>query len=91
MQPALPVPDLTRWLEIEGVRKVVVTTDEPNRYRGARLAKIAEVRPRSELIDVQAELPQVPGVTVLIHDQQCAAEKRRLRKRGKLAHPKPDC
>lgn len=87
VQPALPVPDLTRWLEIEGVRRVVVTTDEPNRYRGARLAKIAGVRPRSELIDVQAELAQVPGVTVLIHDQQCAAEKRRLRKRGKLVDP----
>jgi indolepyruvate ferredoxin oxidoreductase len=87
VEGAMPVPDLTRWLEAEGVRRVIVTTDEPGRYRGVELARIAEVRDRSKLADVQRELAAVPGVTVLIHDQACAAEKRRLRKRGKLKDP----
>lgn len=87
VRPALPVPELTHWLKIEGVRKVVVTTDEPKKYRRVKLASIAEVRPREDLIGVQEELAKVPGVTVLVHDQQCAAEKRRLRKRGKQADP----
>ncbi|MFI7047749.1 indolepyruvate ferredoxin oxidoreductase family protein [Streptosporangium sandarakinum] len=85
--PSLAVADLTRWLEIEGVRRVIVTTDEPGRYRGVRLARIAEVRDRAALEDAQRELAAVPGVTVLIHDQQCAAEKRRLRKKGDLPDP----
>ncbi|GII95478.1 indolepyruvate ferredoxin oxidoreductase family protein [Sinosporangium siamense] len=87
IQPSLAVADLTRWLEIEGVRRVIVTTEELGRYRGVRLASIAEVRDRSALTDAQRELAEVPGVTVLIHDQQCAAERRRLRKRGEAPEP----
>ncbi|MDP9862290.1 MULTISPECIES: indolepyruvate ferredoxin oxidoreductase family protein [Streptosporangium] len=85
--PSLAVADLTRWLEVEGVRRVIVTTDEPERYRGVRLARIAEVRDRTALQDAQRELAATPGVTVLVHDQQCAAEKRRLRKKGDLPDP----
>ncbi|MFF5206062.1 indolepyruvate ferredoxin oxidoreductase family protein [Streptosporangium sp. NPDC000396] len=85
--PSLAVADLTRWLEVEGVRRVIVTTDEPERYRGVKLAPIAEVRDRTALEDAQRELAGVPGVTVLVHDQQCAAEKRRLRKKGDLPDP----
>jgi len=84
----MKVPELTRWLALEGVRKVIVTTEDLSRYDGVELDPIATVRPRSELAEAQAELAQVEGVTVLIHDQGCAAEKRRLRKRGKLATPK---
>ncbi|GGS48617.1 pyruvate ferredoxin/flavodoxin oxidoreductase [Planobispora rosea] len=87
IQPSLAVADLTRWLEVEGVRRVIVTTDEPQRYRGVKLAAIAEVRDRSALEDAQRELAAIPGVTVLVHDQQCAAEKRRLRKKGALPDP----
>ena len=83
----LDVPAITRLLEVEGVARVVVTTPEPDRYRGVPLAAIATVRHRDELQDVQSELAAVAGVTVLIHDDQCATEKRRLRKRGKLAQP----
>ncbi|SNT60465.1 indolepyruvate ferredoxin oxidoreductase [Asanoa hainanensis] len=88
VRPALSVPDLTRWLAAEGVRRVIVTTDEPQRYRGVRLAPIAEVRDRAELMRAQEELAATPGVTVLVHDQRCAAEKRRLRGRGDLPAPK---
>ncbi|WP_093170716.1 indolepyruvate ferredoxin oxidoreductase family protein [Sinosporangium album] len=87
IQPALAVADLTRWLEIEGVRRIIVTTEEPARYKGVKLSPIAEVRDRTALLDAQRELAKEPGVTVLIHDQECAAERRRLRKRGKAPDP----
>lgn len=84
----LDVPSLTRLFAAEGVARVVVTTEDPDRYRGLDLAPGATVRHRDEVLDVQRELRQVKGVTVMIHDQQCAAEKRRLRKRGKVETPK---
>jgi indolepyruvate ferredoxin oxidoreductase len=83
----LSVPDLTRWLELEGVRRIIVTAEDTSRYRGVKLADIAELRDRKELLASQQELAQVEGVTVLIHDQECAAELRRKRKRGKAPEP----
>ncbi|MBD0281544.1 MAG: indolepyruvate ferredoxin oxidoreductase family protein [Thermoleophilaceae bacterium] len=83
----LSIPDLTRWLEIEGVRRIIITTEDTSRYRGVTLADIAEVRDRKELLASQQELAQLEGVTVLIHDQECAAELRRKRKRGKAPEP----
>jgi indolepyruvate ferredoxin oxidoreductase len=83
----LKVPELTRWLALEGVKRIVVTSDEPEKYRGVELDPIAEVRHRDDFAAAQKELSEVKGVTVLIHDQGCAAEKRRLRKRGKVADP----
>ena len=53
-----------------------------------RLAKIAEVRHRDEIADAQRELSEISGVTVLLHDDRCANEKRRMRKRGKLPSSK---
>ncbi len=83
----LKVPELTRWLALEGVKRIIVTTEDLDRYKGVDLDPIAEVRHRDHLPAAQAELAEVEGVTVLIHDQGCAAEKRRLRKRGKIADP----
>ncbi len=83
----LPVPELTRWLQLEGVRRIIVTAEDTSRYKGVELAPIAELRDRSQLLPAQQELALVEGVTVLIHDQECAAEKRRARKRGKQAEP----
>src|SRR5687767_5808267 len=83
----LSVPDLIAWLELEGVKKVIVTADEPERYKGVKLPAIASLRPREDMLAVQEELAQVEGVTFLIHDQECAAEKRRKRKRGKIEDP----
>jgi indolepyruvate ferredoxin oxidoreductase len=84
----LSVPDLTRWLELEGVKRIIVTAEDMSRYRGVQVADIAEVRGREQLLPAQQELAQVEGVTVLIHDQECAAELRRKRKRGKAVEPK---
>ena len=81
---------ITRQLQAEGVRKIVIVAAEPERYAGATdLAPGVVVRPRSELMEVQNELRATPGVTVLLYDQVCATEKRRRRKRGTLdAAPK---
>ncbi|MDX6615923.1 MAG: indolepyruvate ferredoxin oxidoreductase [Solirubrobacterales bacterium] len=83
----ISVPDLTRWLELEGVKQVIVTSDEPGRYKGVKLASIAELRDRRQLLAAQKELAREDGVTVLIHDQECAAELRRKRKRGEAPEP----
>ena len=84
---ALPVPALTRKLEAEGVRKTIVLTDDLEKYADVPLAANATVRDRDALPEVMRELEQIPGVTVILYDQLCAAEKRRLRARGKLAEP----
>jgi indolepyruvate ferredoxin oxidoreductase len=83
----LSVPDLTRWFELEGVKRIIITAEDTSRYKGVTLSPIAELRDRKELLASQQELAQVEGVTVLIHDQECAAEKRRARKRGKQPEP----
>jgi indolepyruvate ferredoxin oxidoreductase len=84
---ALPIPELTRKLEAEGVKRTIVLAEDLAKYRHVRLAGNAVVWDREELDRAQRELRQTPGVTALIFDQQCAAEKRRQRKRGKLAEP----
>ncbi len=83
----MPIPALIGALAAEGVKRVVVTTPEPEAYHGVELHPIATVRHRDELQETQRELAAVAGVTVLIHDDRCATEKRRLRKRGKLDAP----
>jgi indolepyruvate ferredoxin oxidoreductase len=85
---AISVPALTRALEAEGVRRIIVTTDHSERYeRAARWAPGVQIWPRDRLIEAQLALRATPGVTALIHDQTCAAELRRLRKRGKAPDP----
>jgi indolepyruvate ferredoxin oxidoreductase len=84
---ALPIPQLTRKLESEGIRKTIILAEEPEKYQNVELASNAQVRDRSELEKTLAELAQMPGVTAMIYDQECAAEKRRKRSRGKYAEP----
>ena len=84
----LPVPELTRSLEAEGVKRVVVVADDVDKYPSdAVFASIARVEHRDRLDDVQRELREIDGVTALIYDQQCAAELRRGRKRGTIETP----
>ena len=86
---ALPVPELTRKLEADGVRRIVVLVEDVEKYAGERprFAERVEIRDRFELETVLRELEATPGVTVLVYDQECAAEKRRARSRGRQAEP----
>ncbi len=84
----MDVPSLTRALEAEGVARIVVCAEDPKGYgTKARWAQGVEVLGRDRLPHVQEQLRGVPGVTVIVYDQRCAAEARRLRKRGLLYEP----
>ena len=84
----LTVPVLTRQLAAEGVGRIVVVTDEPDKYPpGVDFAAGTTVRHRDDLDAVQRELREMPGVTAIVYDQTCAAEKRRRRKRGRFPDP----
>jgi indolepyruvate ferredoxin oxidoreductase len=83
----LTVPQITRMVHSEGVARIVITTDEPEKYGAVDFAPGTTVRHRDEIDTVQRELRETSGVSVLIHDQTCAAEKRRRRKRGTFPDP----
>ncbi|WP_082570506.1 indolepyruvate ferredoxin oxidoreductase family protein [Mycobacterium sp. Root135] len=83
-EAGLTVPELTHKLAAEGVRKIIICADEPDRHRGASFATGTTLWERERLDEAQRILRDTPGVTVLIYDQQCAAEARRKRKRGNL-------
>jgi indolepyruvate ferredoxin oxidoreductase len=84
----LTVPQVARQVAAEGAKRVVVVTDEPDKYPSdTRWPDGLSIHHRDELDAVQRELAEVPGCTVLIYDQTCAAEKRRRRKRGTFPDP----
>jgi indolepyruvate ferredoxin oxidoreductase len=79
-------------MQAEGVKKVVVVTDEPEKYEAIELPEGIDVLHRDELDRVQRELREIEGVSVLVYDQTCASEKRRRRKKivdGKPGFPDP--
>jgi len=85
----LTVPQIAAQVAAEGASRVIVVSDEPWKYpKDTQWPRGLTVHHREELDAVQRELTTVPGVSVLIYDQTCAAEKRRRRKRG--AFPDPD-
>ncbi|MGZ5100560.1 MAG: indolepyruvate ferredoxin oxidoreductase family protein [Usitatibacter sp.] len=89
-QPAdgpLSAAIISRQVAAEGVKKVVVVSDDTDKYKGADFAAGVTVRHRDDLDAVQRELREITGVTVLVYDQTCAAEKRRRRKRGTYPDP----
>ena len=84
----LTVPQIARQVRNEGIERIAVVTDEPDKYPAdAGFPDGATIHHRDDLDLVQRELRDIEGVTVLIYDQTCAAEKRRRRKRGKFPDP----
>lgn len=84
----LTVPMIARQVAAEGVERLLVVSDEPNKYPpGSNFPSFVTFHHRSELDELQKELMETEGVSVLIYDQTCAAEKRRRRKRGTFPDP----
>ena len=84
----LTVPIIARQVAAEGAKKIVIVTDEPWKYPSdTDWPPGITIHHRDDLMAVQTGLADVPGLTVLIYDQTCAAEKRRRRKRGQFPDP----
>jgi indolepyruvate ferredoxin oxidoreductase len=82
------VLQIAESLHAEGTVKVVVVTDEPEKYEGVNVpGKDVKVRHRDELDEIQREFREIKGTTAIIYDQTCATEKRRRRKRGTAVDP----
>ena len=89
-QPAIgirAVPDVVQALLAEGVKRVIITTDDESRYAATELPPGVQVWDRSRMLEAQEVLRRVEGVTVIVHDQECATELRRKRKRGRIEAP----
>ena len=84
----LRVDEIARQVAAEGARRVVVVTDEPGKYPPAtNWPAGTSIHHRDDLLAVERELAGESGLTVLLYDQTCAAEKRRRRKRGLFPDP----
>ena len=85
----LTVPDIARQMRAEGVRTIVLVSDDIAKWNAQRhlFPEGMEFHDRAELDAVQKQLRTVKGTSILIYEQTCATEKRRRRKRGKLPDP----
>jgi indolepyruvate ferredoxin oxidoreductase len=81
------VLQIAQSMKAEGAQRIVVVTDEPEKYDGAGLVSGVAVFHRDELDRIQREMREIKGCTVIIYDQTCATEKRRRRKRGTMVDP----
>jgi indolepyruvate ferredoxin oxidoreductase len=88
LDSGMTVGRLAAQMVAEGAHKVVIVSEDPSRARNEALPSGVEVRHREQLDETQRELREVLGVSILIYDQTCATELRRLRKRGKAPDPK---
>jgi len=78
---------IAQSMRAEGAQRIAIVTDEPEKYDGADLVADVKVYHRTLLDQVQREMRDVKGCTVIIYDQTCATEKRRRRKRGTMVDP----
>ena len=83
----LGIEEVTKILLAQGVAKIIITTEDVLRYKDLSVPDDVAVWDRSRIIEAQETMANISGVTVLIHDQHCAAELRRSRKRGLIEKP----
>ena len=84
----ISVPQITNQMRGEGIERIAVVTDEPEKYStDSNFAAGTTIHHREDLELVQREMREIEGVSILIYDQTCAAEKRRRRKRGTFPDP----
>ncbi|MBE9399408.1 indolepyruvate ferredoxin oxidoreductase family protein [Pontibacterium sp. N1Y112] len=84
----ITVPAIANQVFAEGVQRIAILSDEPEKFSDKSIfPSVATFHHRDELDTIQRELRDIQGVTVLIYDQTCAAEKRRRRKRGQFPDP----
>ena len=84
----LTVPQITLQVYGEGAKKIAVVTDEPEKYPSTEeWAPGVTIHHRDDYDQVQREFREIPGLSVIIYDQTCAAEKRRRRKRNQYPDP----
>ncbi|MBV1900839.1 MAG: indolepyruvate ferredoxin oxidoreductase family protein, partial [Kordiimonadaceae bacterium] len=83
----LTVPQICAQLKAEGVGRVAIASEYPENYANITLPKGIELYERDKLMALQEEMRDTTGVTAIIYDQTCAAEKRRKRKRGQMVDP----
>ncbi|HEV2652872.1 MAG TPA: indolepyruvate ferredoxin oxidoreductase family protein [Rhizomicrobium sp.] len=83
----LTVPEMAAQVYAEGISRLVIMSDEPEKHAQASFPPGTKIEHRRDLDAVQKQLREEQGVTVMIYDQTCAAEKRRRRKRGLMEDP----
>ena len=81
------VPQIAMSMRAEGAKRIVIVTDEPEKYEGVDLIDGVAIEHRDRLDAIQREFREIEGTTVIIYDQTCATEKRRRRKRGTMVEP----
>ena len=80
------VHGITKQLLAEGITKICILSENPAQYKNLETKNVIS-RHRDNIIRAQEDLKKISGVSALIYDQTCAAEKRRRRKRGLLEDP----
>ncbi len=83
----ISVHGIAHEVRANGVARIALVSDHPEQFNARDFPAGATFHPRENLDAVQRELREIPGVSVLIYEQECATEKRRRRKRGQLADP----
>ena len=83
----LGIPDVVKVMLAQGVKKIIITTEDLTRYKNLDIPREVALWDRSRIVEAQETLSAIDGVTVLIHDQACAAQLRRSRKRGAVEKP----
>ena len=83
----LSIDQIISELDAEGVRKMALVSDEPEKFSGYEFPKSLTIHERTQLEVVQRDFREYNNVSVIIYEQPCATERRRLRKRGQWHDP----